>query len=337
MQMIRPGPRAETMMGWLKIPDFLKGKIWRILLFFVLGWIATGFYIYFHYEQLFAGSKSFWQDAFTAWCGELAFFTVVGLAATIISIERPEDPHARAFEERLKILFGNQLPQTVLEHNRKTLQSNARYSTNGSRKIYIKEYNAEIDAYYVRSENHYFMKSAIADFDWTEEIIMKIEPDELPRLQSGRVGMITSFKINGAEKIRGPKPITKEKLELKFKETSPAGRAVEVVTEHEIYMACDCEQSQTAMRFAESLSVRFINQWDEGVKISFADRPGTLEPLGFNEEYQVKRAGVEPGDLIVNFKLHAPRGKPGQAIPENAGTEAAHLLQANLHSSSGAG
>ncbi len=130
-------------MRWLKIPAFLKGKIWRILCFFALGWVVTAIILAVWRQQFFGAGENFLVDAFIAWCGELAFFTVIGLAATVISIEKPEDPHAKAFEERLKILFGNQIPQAVLEHNRKTLQSNARYSTNGSRKIYIKTYNAD--------------------------------------------------------------------------------------------------------------------------------------------------------------------------------------------------
>jgi hypothetical protein len=255
------------------------------------------------------------------------FFTLIGLAATVISIEKPVDPRGRSFDERLNIMFGHQkVPQAVWEYNRKSVQLNARYSSDGLRKIVIKDYKPEYDAYYVSVQNHYSLKSAIADFDRTEKIPMSIEPDPIANLESDEVGRVIGIRINNEQKITGFTAISKNGFATAFEETLSGSGAVEVAMEYEIYMGCGYEQSQIANRFAESITIEIVNQGRENVTISFEDRPDSPVTLLHNQPYKLRKTSVEPGGVVTAFTLHAPRGN----LTENAGSGAVGVVKETM-------
>ena len=100
---------------------------WRalvVLLFFLGGWGFTAGTMYHFREEFFGPSTTeTMKGIFLAWSGELVFFSIVGLAITLVSIEKAEDPSKKRLSERIRILLGRaDLPDGLFEYVQRTFE-----------------------------------------------------------------------------------------------------------------------------------------------------------------------------------------------------------------------
>ena len=99
-----------------------------VFTFFSLGWVITAVIaVVFRNELLDRRAETIAYELFVNWSAELLFLTVVGLAITILTIERTvKNPASAELIDRIKILLGSsEVPVGLL--------SRARYSGNNGR------------------------------------------------------------------------------------------------------------------------------------------------------------------------------------------------------------
>lgn len=135
----------EQNMAW-KIPAiskvaFLPKAKWlrnrMVAVYVVLGtaWagsliVALGVFRVFEAEPW----QAFRHEVFAAWCGELLFFTIIGVLVAIITLR---DPTTETFEERLRILYGAKIPDAVMAYNRNQISKLAAFYRRGARTVII--------------------------------------------------------------------------------------------------------------------------------------------------------------------------------------------------------
>jgi hypothetical protein len=105
------------------IPHWFKAMGWgrrRIVLMLVLlgaAWVFTATLTYFLRDWLLGEfADDTFRGVFSAFTGELAFFSIVGAVITVIGLR---DPMKEGFDERLRILYGSkQVPDAVAQYNK---------------------------------------------------------------------------------------------------------------------------------------------------------------------------------------------------------------------------
>ncbi len=327
-------------MKW-PIPKFAglnQKKIWFILGFFLAGWVAT-LVIWYCRDYIFGLGDNVYKEVFLAWTGELIFFTVVGLAVTVITMEKPPNPTSLKFDERFQILFGDKdNPREVQRFHKQEIELLARYSSAGSRKIIIREFKPELNAYVVMVHNWYVLNNAFRDVHLMEKIPLQITPDPFEGKNLPNVGQINHIKINKSEKIHNFTPIPVIGYKIEFEEPLPAAGEIHIEIEYEVLMGCGFLQEQEARRFMQSMQIEITNQLPHNVLLAVTDEPGPPIPLEPTRPAEFFRTNVEPKGMIFGFKLLEPGagGNLGEqntvlaAARDGAGDAAPAVLPSSL-------
>ncbi len=183
-----------------RLLEFTGGwRLWAILAFFVAGWLITIFFPWLWHPEITKSGTDLVHEIFIAWTGELLFFSIVGLAVTVISLEKPPDPRTADWNSRVRYIFGMaNVSPIVTDFHRKSLESLARYSSHGQRFIYVEEYSPTLGAYRVRVDHKYTIQSAIHDMAFDEKIPLSLTPDKFDGQNIEHVGRVNSVIISSA-------------------------------------------------------------------------------------------------------------------------------------------
>jgi hypothetical protein len=152
--------------------------------FFLLSWLLTGILFYIARQGIFGGhTEETERGIFFAWCGELLFFTLIGLAIALVSLEKPSDPSKEDIRYRTKIFFGaGGIPDPVVTHFLNELYAMSVFAEQASWDLEIQEYRPDLHAYRVQAYTEYHFKNPISDQPVSFEMAFGFTPDEIPAL-----------------------------------------------------------------------------------------------------------------------------------------------------------
>src|SRR5277367_1726181 len=195
-----------------------SSRITAIAVFFSLAWIITlGVGYGLRSSLTGAHLAESERDVFFAWLGELCFFTIIGLAITVISLEKPEDPTKKEFRDRLKILFGSsEIPDAVLSYNTKQISRLANYATLATRFIQIETYDDALKAYRTEIATEYQIRNLLRDIPSPDVLSIGIVPDDFSTTNLIEIGKVLSIEIAGKEKLEKPAPIGRDGFQTKI-------------------------------------------------------------------------------------------------------------------------
>ncbi|HLW69661.1 MAG TPA: hypothetical protein VKS22_03465 [Candidatus Binataceae bacterium] len=179
---------------WTFRRDLQDVRLRKIALAFLVAWGLTIFVGWLLIDASAATHRvDYERDVFFAWLGELLFFTVVGLAISIVSLEKPENPYAKSLNDRIKILFGTtDIPDTVLHYYAQQMVKMASCASTATREIEIREYRSDLLAYEVEVCTDYQIKNLLQDRESLNESMIFLKPDEFGQGEQ-RLGTVTSI------------------------------------------------------------------------------------------------------------------------------------------------
>lgn len=295
----------------------------QILLFFIFGWIVTALVIIAFHAFFYSHVTEVISEVFVAWSGELLFFTIVGLAVTLITVEKPEDPRSRPVADRIKILFGiSQVPDVMIRYTEELLEGMARYAKDVKRCVTVTDYDPQINAYKVQVTISYAVQNVLHDKPITESIPFTIEPDKFDNFSNAEMGKINSVVVGGSEKINAYTPIKIDGFSTNLEFTIPASGSVDIEFDYEVWMKCDEPQTVVAKRLVETSQLHFVNRIAQSpvVTIKGASQEITLLFNQPTSPYEVQ--GVPPGRDVHEFLFKSPGAVP--SVDQGSTPQAEH-------------
>jgi hypothetical protein len=295
--------------GWKRRLSDREGKarIVAIGIFFALAWLITLCAGYRLRNSLMgAHLAESERDVFFAWLGELCFFTIIGLAITVISLEKPEDPSKKDFRDRLKILFGSsEIPDAVLSYNSKQISRLANYATVASRFIQIETYDDTLKAYRTEIATEYQIRNLLRDIPSPDVLSIGIVPDDFSATSLLEIGKVLSIEIAGKEKLEKPAPIGRNGFQTKIAIEVPPNDIVILRFKYDIWMKVGEEQRVVPQRVVETFSMRIVSRCDRNPRL----RMGDVEDftLIFAQPFAPTDVqGASPGETAFSFVLQPP-------------------------------
>jgi hypothetical protein len=257
------------------------------------------------------------KEVFLAWCGELLFFTLIGLAIAFVSLEMPEDPMSKAYRDRAQIFLGGKdpLPDGAETFLLARFREVGAFCEKASWEIDIEDYDETSAAYKVRAKTDYLFRNPIRDQSAQFDVSYGFRPDRFKHLSDdAEVGRYTSICIDGADQLRGRGPVKvpqagfSDKLQIVI----PPGGTLLLETAYTVLMAANEEQRIRPQRFVQLFQVKVTNRSSVAPKLTAAPAAGGEGPeeartLFFARPYQPHPIqGVAPGEVAFTFRLGAP-------------------------------
>jgi hypothetical protein len=284
-----------------------SSRITAIVVFFSLAWIITlGVGYGLRNSLTGAHLAESERDVFFAWLGELCFFTIIGLAVTVISLEKPEDPTKKEFRDRLKILFGSsEIPDAVLSYNIKQISRLANYATVATRFIQIETYDDTLKAYRTEIATEYQIRNLLRDIPSPDVLSIGIVPDDFSNTNLIEIGKVLSIEIAGKEKLEKPAPIGRDGFQTKIAIEVPPNDVVILRFKYDIWMKAGEEQRVVPQRVVEVFSMRIVSRCDRNPRL----RIGEVQDftLIFAQPFAPTDVqGASPGETAFSFVLQPP-------------------------------
>ncbi len=204
------------------------------------------------------------KDIFFAWRGELIFFSLIGLAIALVSLELVPDPAQKDIRERLNILLGgSKVHDSVETFLLSQIGEITPYCTTAHWALVIEEFNANLKAYRVRAETTYEYFNPVRDQGARFDVRFSYKPDPLPGFSDeDEAGRYVSIMVGGDDKLalRGPIPILQKGVSDKLKIEVPPHGKLTVVSSYVVWMAIDREQLIRPNRFVEYFNLAITNR-----------------------------------------------------------------------------
>jgi hypothetical protein len=259
-------------------------------------------------------ASSYWASFYPSWTSSIIFFTVVGFAAAIASLHRPEKDH---YATRVRILASGKTGPAI-DYIAGKLQEIGFYSPETIKEYIFEEYREDISAYKVRQITTTYLKNIYDDVSSRDKAMLSITPDEFtnppnPLGQLVRVTVDTEQKLAVPENITGPYKYGKD-IQI------ATGKGTVVEIEHWTWMKVGEPNELTLRRFTENLKVTLINKIEMG---SYLPRIGYHKDDRLQEvhlSYGVTQSIMEkinaaPGVEIPMFHLRSPGIDPLRSNP----------------------
>ncbi|MBZ7925050.1 hypothetical protein LAC81_30385 [Ensifer adhaerens] len=279
-------------------------KLW----FFTL--VVTSTIGYLRHHGINVVSESF----YVSWCVNVIFFTVIGLAAALVSLRHP---HKEEFENRIGFLFAAtvdadpELKRSALKHVSEDVKKLGFVSSSTERRITVEEYSAEFEAFKASVTMKTTLINLFGDVDAKDEMNFAVIPDKFEQgKQPATIGQIVSLIVDGEERIKdGPLEISSE-TGAKFPELFSVGReSKSFAFKYWQWFKVGEESGYTSRRFCRNFSVKIVNRIKTGdVKVVTLLRDGTAQKaLGYGEELEIfKKKDMEPSVRYVTFTFAKP-------------------------------
>jgi hypothetical protein len=286
---------------------------WRgltIFGFFGLGWTITGIAAFVYRGELFDNnSENILRDIFVAWSGELIFFSVVGLAITIVSIERPKNPSSEQLIDRIKILLGSEdVPEGLLFHGREILEVMAVYHKEVIRTVIFQRYDKDEDAFLVTVRLQAVLCNAMRDLPIRYVYHSRILPDKFSEKFPTPIGRYVSIRVDTENKLHQPLEIAATGFSTTFDVEMPPLEVRRLEVEYEIWWKANEPQRLLNRIYTDYFELRLLN------RLEFTPRmePKGAGPAGrvsllFNEPtVAVTALALRPSQVIYEFTVLSP-------------------------------
>lgn len=244
---------------------------------------------------------AFWEAFYAAWTSSLVFFTILGLAGTLVTLSRPEKEQ---FLSRVRILFGGRWDEAV-EYISDRIRRIGYYSEDMDRTYTIKDYDADYNAFLIRVVHRSVTRNYYDDVEAKDEAVLKLMPDS-PESGFPQVGRLLWFKIENENKIDSPVTIPSSGIHRTWEIEIPRGATRTLEVCHECWYSVVETHDFTPSKFVKCLRARVIVE---------GGLPGTVviqELLPSQKEarlaFQIGHAfplmaNRRPGEVALSFRL----------------------------------
>lgn len=270
-------------------------KLW----FFTIVFTSTIGYLRYHQIPVF--SESF----YVSWCVNVIFFTVIGLAAALVSLRVP---HKEEFASRLGILFAGrvevdgelngELKRTALSYISDDVKKLGFVYSSIDRKVTVEEFDKEYNAYRAFVTVKTTLVNLFGDVDATDMMNFSVTPDPFKKCAAPpeTIGQIVSLIVDGKETLKdGPKTVLPIEGVAFPKPFTVGKESKSFVFKYWCWFEVDERADYTPSRFCRKISVRVVNRIKTGdIKtVNLRTESGESRELAYGEDWEV----VEGHDL----------------------------------------
>jgi hypothetical protein len=260
---------------------------------------------------------AFWYGFYQSWTASLVFFSILGVAGTLVSLYRPEKDE---FGNRVRILFGGRQDESV-EFITDAIRRIGYYSETVERLYEIQEYNKANDAYKIKVTHKSVTRNYYDDLAAKDKATWKLTPDPFPN-PIDPVGHLLSFKVNGNHRISSPLPIPPTGLEYEEDIDIPKGGTATLESLVECWFSAVEQHEFAPARFAKRLSVSFVYYGAEPPALVMSTPSGGGGPIQLRNAQPLAldpMVNCHPNDTVLSFKLNPPLPTGGGAAPTGGG------------------
>jgi len=278
----------------------------------VLGWAVTlSVAFYFRGSLLGRHPDETARSVFLAFAGELVFFTFVGVIGTLVSLRDPKD---EGFDERLKILYGRDVPNVVFGYIRNNiLMKLSAYAKSGKRTITIESYDDALHAYRVRIETTYEIHNLLRDVPYNQTTTISILPDAFEDPAPRELGKMLSVKVGHSNKLTQamhafndvlflPKDGYTTNVTVELDSTTPSTTVAWVYLS---WIRIHTPQALSPEWVVGELETEIISECPARVDIADDDR-GVISMLHMEPVRLQRILGVSPGEKVCIYTLLPP-------------------------------
>jgi hypothetical protein len=294
------------------ILEWARSK-WRglaIFGFFGLGWILTSITAFVYRSEFFDHhAANTLQEIFVAWSGELIFFTIVGLAITIVSIERPKNPATEQLINRIKILLGSEdVPEGLLFHGREMLQEMAVYHKEVIRTVVFQRYDRDEDAFLVTVRLQAVLCNAMRDLPIRYVYHSRISPDHFSDTFHSPIGRYVSIRVDTENKLHQPLEIAAAGFTTTFEVEMPPLGVRNLEVEYEIWWKANEFQRLINRTYTDYYELRLLNRLDFTPRIEpkEAGMAGRVSLLFNQSTVAITSLAVKPAQVVYEFSVLSP-------------------------------
>ena len=232
--------------------------------------------------------RGFWHGFYEAWTASIVFFSILGIAGTIVSLYRPEKDE---FEARVRILCGGRSGPEV-DYIREVIRKIGYFGEAVKRTYSIKSWDPVRRAYEIEVRHESVNKNY---FDDEEPDIgaFSLTPDQLnPTLDP--IGSLIEVLVDSAS-VCGAEYIPVTGLSKEWAVRIKRGGEARIVLRHKLWYSVDKVHNFRPARFAKSATVEIVSEVP------------SITPLVSGTVYQRKspdlRTGASPTELPFQENL----------------------------------
>ncbi|HEY8289321.1 MAG TPA: hypothetical protein VIG49_08645, partial [Acetobacteraceae bacterium] len=249
-------------------------------------------------------SAGFIKDIFAAWIGGVAFFGLVGLVVSVVSLSNAAED---SFPVRARVLVRGRTGSHIddfIERLRTTL---AHYAESVTRTLTVTEYDTASGMYLVRVDVETVIRSFVDDIDTTYLSKVSYKPDYPP--PANRRNKL--IKLTGVESDRTPLVFgTADEISREYQAAVPRGEACIWESALEIWVKAGTEAiTYSPIRHSLSTTVRIDNELDRELclRVRWHDEPLRQEtiPLGVGMSSETK-PNLKQGSRVHTLFLDPP-------------------------------
>ena len=244
------------------LPYRLRVLDWRLASIFIATTLSVVFTLFGFYLDFQDENEKFVHDFFAAWCGGVAFFGLVGVIVSAVSLVAASE---EAFETRARILVRGRRGDHIddfIERLRTTL---AHYTSSVIRKFTISDYDTATNMYLLRAQINANVCSFVDDVETVYASAVAYKPDYDP--PTGKHNRL----IRVAGVLCDPSPIqmsANEELRRPYEAKIEPGMACEVEIVLEYWVKAGQESvGYSPIRFSLDTTVVLDNQFNRPVPI----------------------------------------------------------------------
>jgi len=249
-------------------------------------------------------SGEIWANVYASWVVDVTFFTLVGLAVSLMGFRSPTE---ESFTERISMLYGGKRePQVVIQYIAGQIRKLAAYGERASRELVINEYNQALKAYRVFVRTTYTLRNILDDVPYQDEATLSASADTFRVTPPSPIGRILSIWFK-EEKLTQAAEITNQGFSAQVPIRLEPGETSELKFEYELWIPVGEENWLMPQRATEVFEMALVSRCDLNPLVALADKPGQVTTLVFNQPVKLDTVqGVSPGEKIFRFKSEEP-------------------------------
>ena len=199
------------------LPPKVAWMEWRIAAILIATLLSVAVTLVGLIFGLQAAAAGFMKDVFAAWCGSVAFFGLVGIVVSVVSLSNAAED---SFPARVRVLVRGRTGPHIDDFTERLRTSLAHYAESVSRELKITEYDAGSGMYRLRVDIETVIRSFVDDIDTVYVSQVSYRPDHRPPL--GKFHKLV--RLVGVECDNTPiESATTNPIVRDYRATGPAG------------------------------------------------------------------------------------------------------------------
>jgi hypothetical protein len=212
--------------------------------------------------DLHDANRGFVKDIFAAWLGSVAFFGLVGIVASVVSLANAAEA---SFDTRARVLVRGRTGDHIDDFIVRLRSTLAHYAESITRTVTVTDYRRDSEMYRLRVDVHTVIRSFVDDVETVYGTAFSYKPDFVP--PSGEFHKLT--RLTGVECNHSPiESVTDQEIRRDYKGRVPAGGACTVLATLDIWVKAGTEPLYFSLtRYSLSTTMIIDNQLPHDINI----------------------------------------------------------------------